>query len=73
MMTSRYVKCLAVAAWGALAGLPVLAQNQPVDLGVGVGYAINNAGQVALSTGICSNGTVTPLPARSSAVWSVQA
>ena len=34
-----------------------------VDLGVAIGYAINNAGQVVLSTGIYSNGTTTPLPA----------
>jgi hypothetical protein len=38
-------------------------QTQLVDLGVATGYAINNAGQVALSTGIYSNGAVTALPA----------
>jgi probable HAF family extracellular repeat protein len=33
-----------------------------VDLGVGTGYGINNSGQVILSSGLYSNGTVTPLP-----------
>ena len=46
--------------------LPASARAQAsdlVDLGVAIGYAINNAGQVVLSTGIYSNGTTTPLPA----------
>jgi probable HAF family extracellular repeat protein len=62
-MKSLYVKSVATAAFAALGILPVAAQAQLVDLGVATGYAINNAGQVALSTGIYSNGTVTPLPA----------
>ncbi len=41
------------------------AQNLITDLGVATGYAINNSGQAALSSGIFSNGTVTPLPALS--------
>jgi len=46
--------------------LPANARAQAsdlVDLGVAIGYAINNAGQVVLSTGIYSNGTTSPLPA----------
>jgi probable HAF family extracellular repeat protein len=62
-MNSRYVRSVAFAAFATLGILPVLAQAQLVDLGVATGYAINNAGQVALSTGIYSNGTVTALPA----------
>jgi probable HAF family extracellular repeat protein len=62
-MNLRYVKSLAIAALVALGILPVLARAQLIDLGVATGYAINNAGQVVLSTGIYSNGTVTPLPA----------
>jgi probable HAF family extracellular repeat protein len=62
-MKSRYVKSFAVAGFAALGVLPVLVQAQLVDLGSATGYAINNAGQVALSTGIYSNGAVTPLPA----------
>src|ERR1700733_2314209 len=63
IMKSRYVKSLAIAALGIAGILPVIAQTQLVDLGVATGYAINNAGQVVLSTGIYSNGTVAPLPA----------
>jgi hypothetical protein len=62
-MKSGYVQSLAIAAFMALWLLPAAAQTQLVDLGVATGYAINNAGQVALSTGIYSNGAVTPLPA----------
>ena len=62
-MSSRYVKYLAIAAWAAWAMVPVVAQAQLVDLGVATGYAINNSGQVALSTGIYSEGKVTALPA----------
>ena len=47
-MKSRYVKSLAIAAFAALGILPVTAQAQLIDLGVATGYAINNAGQVAL-------------------------
>ena len=50
-MTSQYVKSLAIAAFAALGILPVLAQAQLIDLGVATGYAINNSGQAALSTG----------------------
>jgi hypothetical protein len=57
------MKSFAAAVLAILGGLPVGAQNQLVDLGVATGYAINNAGQVALSTGIYSNGAVTALPA----------
>src|ERR1700685_3292523 len=62
-MKSGYVKSLAIAGWMAAGILPLLAQAQLIDLGVATGYAINNAGQVVLSTGIYSNGTITPLPA----------
>jgi probable HAF family extracellular repeat protein len=62
-MKSGYVKYLAIAAWAAWGTVPVVAQAQLVDLGVATGYAINNAGQVVLSTGIYTNGTVTALPA----------
>jgi hypothetical protein len=62
-MQSGYVKSLAIAVGVAVGILPLLAHAQLVDLGVATGYAINNAGQVALSTGIYSNGTVTALPA----------
>ena len=62
-MKSRYAKSLANAALMALGILPQAAQAQLVDLGAATGYAINNAGQVALSTGIYGNGAVTPLPA----------
>ncbi len=62
-MKSGYVKSLAVAAWAAWGMVPVVVQAQLVDLGVATGYAINNTGQVVLSTGIYSNGTTTPLPA----------
>jgi hypothetical protein len=51
-MKSPYVKSLAIAALATLGVLPVGAQTQLVDLGVATGYPINNAGQVALSTGI---------------------
>jgi probable HAF family extracellular repeat protein len=63
IMKSRYVKSLANVALMAFGILPLAAQAQLVDLGVATGYAINNAGQVVLSTGIYSNGTTTPLPA----------
>jgi len=62
-MNLRYVKSLAIAALVALGILPAAVQAQLVDLGVATGYAINNAGQVALSTGIYTSGTVTALPA----------
>jgi probable HAF family extracellular repeat protein len=62
-MNSRYVRYLAIGAWVAWGMVSVVAQAQLVDLGVATGYAINNAGQVVLSTGIYSNGTITPLPA----------
>jgi probable HAF family extracellular repeat protein len=63
IMSASYVKSLVIATWAALGTLPVSAQSQLVDLGVATGYAINNSGQVALSTGIYSNGTVTGLSA----------
>jgi probable HAF family extracellular repeat protein len=62
-MKSGYVKSLAIAGWMAFGSLPLLARAQLTDLGEATGYAINNAGQVVLSSGIYSNGTVTPLPA----------
>jgi hypothetical protein len=62
-MRSHYVRSFAIAALPILGILPAAAQAPLVDLGVATGYAINNAGQVVLSTGIYSNGTVTPLPA----------
>jgi hypothetical protein len=62
-MKSRYVKSLAIAAYAALGILPAAARAQLIDLGVATGYAINNAGQVVLSTGIYTNGTTTPFPA----------
>jgi probable HAF family extracellular repeat protein len=62
-MKSRYVKSFAGPALVILGVLPATAQAQLIDLGVATGYAVNNAGQVALSTGIYSNGTVTALPA----------
>jgi hypothetical protein len=62
-MESRYVRTVAIAASAILGTLPAAAQAPLVDLGVATGYAINNAGQVVLSTGIYSNGTTTPLPA----------
>jgi probable HAF family extracellular repeat protein len=52
--------CTAGLAFGSAAAN---AQNLLTDLGVATGYAINDSGQVALSSGIYSNGTVTPLPA----------
>jgi probable HAF family extracellular repeat protein len=61
-MKSRYVRFLAAVTLATFGILPAAAQTQLVDLGLATGYAINNAGQVALSTGIYSNGTVTPLP-----------
>src|SRR5580698_827335 len=63
IMKSSYVKCLVTAGWTAFAILPLLARAQLIDLGEASGYALNNAGQVVLSTGIYSNGTTTPLPA----------
>jgi probable HAF family extracellular repeat protein len=62
-MKSSYVKCLVTAGWTAFTILPLLARAQLIDLGEAYGYALNNAGQVVLSTGIYSNGTVAPLPA----------
>ena len=62
-MKSCYVKSLSAAGWVAFAMLPLLARAQLTDLGEATGYALNNSGQVVLSTGIYSNGTVTPLPA----------
>jgi probable HAF family extracellular repeat protein len=50
----------------ALTGVPASANaqaNSLADLGVGIGYAVNDNGQVAIAQGIYSNGTVTPLPA----------
>jgi probable HAF family extracellular repeat protein len=61
-MKSQNVESLAILAFAALGIVPVAAQAQLVDLGVATGYAINNAGQVVLSTGIYNNGTITPLP-----------
>jgi hypothetical protein len=43
IMKSRYVKSLAIAALGILL---VAVQAQLIDLGVAIGYAINNAGRV---------------------------
>jgi hypothetical protein len=63
VMKSRCVRSVAIAACAALGILPVLAQAQLVDLAKGTGSAINNAGQVVLSTGIDRDGTITPLPA----------
>jgi len=46
----------------ALRSTAANAQANPLtDLGTGSGFGINNSGQVALSSGIYSNGTVTPL------------
>jgi hypothetical protein len=62
-MKSHCVRFLAAATLATFGMLPAAAQTNLVDLGAATGYAINNAGQVALSTGIYSGGTVTPLPA----------
>jgi probable HAF family extracellular repeat protein len=62
--TSRSIMILCIVVLGLFAGPPVDAQSSAlVDLGVGTGYGLNNNGQVILSTGLYSNGTVTPLPA----------
>ena len=62
--TSQLIMLLGMVVWGLFAGPPVDAQGSAlVDLGVGTGYGLNNNGQVILSTGLYSNGTVTPLPA----------
>src|SRR5579859_2335758 len=46
----------------ALRSTPAIAQANPLtDLGTGSGFGINNSGQVAVSSGIYHNGTVTPL------------
>jgi probable HAF family extracellular repeat protein len=62
-MMSGYAKASVFAGWLIFWTPSVLAQAQLVDLGEATGYAINNAGQVVLSTGIYSNGTLIPLPA----------
>jgi hypothetical protein len=62
-VTSQYVKSFAISASVAWGILPLAAQGQLIDLGEVSGFAINNSGQVALSTGIYTDGTVRPLPA----------
>lgn len=62
-MKSRYVNIFVVAGLATGGLLPPSVQAQLVDLGATTGYAINNSGEAALASGLCSNGTVTPLPA----------
>jgi hypothetical protein len=62
-MRSHYGRSFAIAALPILGILPAAAQAPLVDLGVATGYAINNAGQVVLSTG-----SETLPPPRSSGV-----
>ena len=63
-MLCRTRAALAIISWAAgLALGPAVADAQAnlIDLGTASGVGINNAGQVALSSGIYSNGTVVPL------------
>jgi len=64
-MYCRPLGVIAAICWaaGLTLGSAANAQNLLTDLGVATGYAINNTGQVALSSGIYSKGTVAPLPA----------
>jgi len=39
------------------------AQSLLIDLGPGTAYAVNDNGQVVLTSGVYSGGTVTPFPA----------
>jgi probable HAF family extracellular repeat protein len=59
MTTVHRVLALAIV----ILPLKTFAQTPPlVDIGATAGNGINNAGQVALDSGIYSNGTITPLP-----------
>jgi probable HAF family extracellular repeat protein len=58
----RVLVIVGAAAGSAFLQAPALAQaNLLRDLGTVAGIGINNAGQVALSSGIYNNGVVTPL------------
>src|ERR1700680_4891938 len=66
-MRSEILRTMVAASRMAALGLePTSANAQAnnfIDLGVATGYALNNAGQVAVTTGIYANGSTTPLPA----------
>jgi len=50
----------------AASGIPAACLAQApnlIDLGINTGYALNNAGQVAVTSGIYAGGSTTPLPA----------
>jgi probable HAF family extracellular repeat protein len=63
-MSSRtlWIATLCCAAGLTLAPLGACAQNFLTDLGTGSASGLNNSGQVVLSNGIWSNGTVTAFP-----------
>jgi probable HAF family extracellular repeat protein len=64
-MSWRPLGLIAAICWAfglALESAAANAQNLLTDLGVATGYAINNAGQVVLASGLYSGGSTTALP-----------
>src|SRR5208337_5435277 len=53
---------ICITAGLALVSAAANTQNLLTDLGPGTAYGINDSGQVVLSSGIWSNGTVTAFP-----------